>query len=217
VIGWFRAHRGAYLGHHLGFALIAMVNYGWAAWVPSFLIRAHGWTGRHAGLIYGLWTATFGVAGVVLGGALGDWFLRRGHLDAKLRVGLIGVGGQVLAALLFLFAPTAAMDWALIPGTFFASFGFGAAAAAVQEITPVTMRAQASATYLFTVSLIGLGLGPLFVATLTEHVFRSDLAIGRSLLVVSLTGLALAAIALARGMAPFRAAARAVPEWRPEA
>src|SRR5262249_46059842 len=130
------AHRRAFLGHNLGFASIAMVNYGWAAWVPSFLGRIHGWSIGRVGFVYGLWTATFGVAGVIVGGVLGDALGRRGHLDGKLRVGLVGIGGQVLAGLLFLFAPTGAMEWALIPSTFFASFGFGAAAAAIQEISP---------------------------------------------------------------------------------
>ncbi len=213
---YFLAHRRAYLGHHLGFALIAMVNYSWAAWVPSFLVRLHGWTTARVGFIYGLWTATFGVAGVVLGGVLGDFLRRRGYLDAKLRVGLIGVAGQVLAGLLFLFAPTGIMAGALIPSTFFASFGFGAAAAGVQEITPVPMRAQASALYLFFVSLIGLGLGPSFVAWLTDHVFHDDRAVGRAMVLVTLIGLGLAATALASGLRAFRETAAVVDRWQPE-
>jgi MFS family permease len=193
-----------------------MVNYSWAAWVPSFLVRLHGWTPARVGFIYGLWTATFGVAGVVLGGILGDALRRKGYLDAKLRVGLLGVAGQLAAGLLFLLAPTAGMTWALIPSTFFASFGFGAAAAGVQEITPVPMRAQASALYLFFVSLIGLGIGPSFVAWFTDHVFYDDRAVGRAILVVTMIGLAFAATMLASGLRPFREAAAGVERWQPE-
>jgi MFS family permease len=213
---YFLTHWRAYLGHHLGFGLIAMVNYSWAAWVPSFLVRLHGWTTARVGLIYGLWTATFGVAGVVLGGMLGDALRRRGHLDAKLRVGLVGVAGQVVAGLLFLFAPTDGMTWALIPSTFFASFGFGAAAAGVQEITPVPMRAQASALYLFFVSLIGLGAGPSFVAWFTDHVWHDDRAVGHAMVAVTLIGLTLAAATLASGLRGFREAAAGAERWQPE-
>jgi len=217
VAAYVRQHAGAFLGHNLGFAFIAMVNYGWAFWVPTFLIRNHGWTPQHAGLIYGLWTATFGVAGVVVGGYLGDVIARRGYADAKLRIGLIGVAGELASGFLFLFAPTGGMELALIPSTFFASFGFGAAAAAIQEVTPVPMRAQVSALYLFTVNLVGLGIGSTFVAALTDYVFKSDAAIRESLLVVTVVGLVLAALVFLLALSPFRRAAAAAQTWRPDA
>jgi hypothetical protein len=43
------------------------------------------------------------------------------------------------------------------------------APAAVTQLMPNTMRAQASALYLFVINLIGLGLGPTIVALLTEE------------------------------------------------
>lgn len=216
IVRYVRRHRRAFLSHNVGYALIAMVNYGWAFWVPSFLIRVHGWTPQHTGLVYGLWTATFGVAGVVAGGYLGDVLIRRGHLDAKLRVGILGATVQVFTALLYLYAPTPYMEVALIPSTFFASFGFGAAAAGVQEISPVPMRAQTSALYLFVVNLLGLGIGPTLVASFTDYVYGDPLAVGRSLLWVSLAGLVGAAVTFRFGLAAFREAARACMAWRPE-
>jgi len=216
VVGYVKRHAKAFLSHNVGFALIAMVNYGWAFWVPTFLIRTHGWTPQHAGYVYGLWTATFGVAGVVTGGYLGDVLARRGHGDAKLRVGLTGAVAQIGATLLFLYAPTRFMEVALIPSTFVASFGFGAAAAGVQEISPVPMRAQTSALYLFIVNLVGLGIGPSFVASLTDYVFHDELLIGRSILVVSMIGLVGAIVVFVNGLPAFRAAARASPAWQPE-
>lgn len=216
VLRYVRRHARAFAGHNLGFGFVAMVNFGWAYWVPTWLQRVHGWTPQHVGLVYGFWTATFGVAGVVVGGWLGDRLASRGHPDAKIRVGLIGICGQVLAGLLFLFAPTASMEWALIPSTFFASFGFGAAAAAIQEISPVPMRGQISAIYLFVINLVGQTLGPFFVAGLTDFVFRDDMLVGRSLLVVTLGGLGLAGLAFGLALAPFRRAAEAMPAWRPD-
>jgi MFS family permease len=216
VIGYVRRHAGAFLGHNLGFAFIALVNYAWAYWVPTWFQRIHGFTVQHVGLVYGLWTATFGVAGVVVGGWLGDRIARRGYIDAKLRIGLIGITGELLAGLLFLFAPTAIVDWAIIPSTFFASFGFGAAAAAIQEISPPPMRAQTSAIYLFIINLIGGALGPFAVATLTDRVFQDDMMIGQSILWVTVVGLGIAALIFLAALKPFRRAALAVKEWRPE-
>ena len=207
VVRYVKLHRGAFLGHNLGFAFIAMVNYGWAYWVPTWLQRVHGWTPQHVGLYYGLWTATFGVMGVVVGGWLGDRIARSGYLDAKIRIGLIGLTGELLTGFLFLLAPTGAMEWALIPSTFFASFGFGAAAAGIQEISPIPMRAQTSALYLLVINLIGLTLGPFFVAGLTDYAFQDELRIGSSLLVVTVVGLTAAAVTFLFTLKPFRAAA----------
>lgn len=215
VGGYVRRHAGAFLGHNLGFAFIALVNYAWAYWVPTWLQRVHGLSIQHVGLVYGLWTATFGVAGVVVGGWLGDRLVRRGYPDAKIRVGLIGIGGELVSGLLFLFAPTDVVMWAIIPSTFFASFGFGAAAAAIQEISPVPMRAQTSAIYLFSINLIGQTLGPFAVASLTDGVFQDDMLIGQSILWVTVVGLVMAAGIFLATLKPFRAAALAVREWRP--
>ena len=216
VVRYIKRHRRAFLGHNLGFAFIALVNYGWAYWVPTWLQRVHGWTPQHVGLYYGLWTATFGVMGVVVGGWLGDRMARAGRPDAKIRIGLIGLTGELLAGFLFLFAPTSAMEWALIPSTFFASFGFGAAAAAIQEISPVPMRAQTSALYLFVINLVGQTLGPFFVAGLTDYVFQDEMRIGSSLLVVTVGGLAAAAVCFLSTLKPFRLAVVARKTWQPE-
>ncbi|MGE0439574.1 MAG: spinster family MFS transporter [Gemmatimonadales bacterium] len=216
VVAYVRRHLGAFAGHNFGFAAIALVNYSWAYWVPTWLQRIHGWTPRQVGLTYGLWTATFGVAGVVIGGLLGDWLARRGYADAKIRIGLIGITGELASAFLFLFAPTSIVSWALIPSTFFASFGFGAAAAAIQEISPVPMRAQTSAVYLLVVNLIGQTFGPLLVAALTDYVFGDDMLIGRSILVVTVAGLVVAAVTFFLTLAPFRRAAAGVEAWRAE-
>jgi len=208
-------HRRAFASHNLGFAMISMVNYGWAFWVPSFLIRTHGWSAQQAGYIYGLWTATFGVAGVVVGGYLGDLLVRRGRADAKLIVGMVGATLQIGSTWLYLFAPTPYLAAALIPSTFFASFGFGAAAAGIQEISPVSMRAQTSALYLFSVNIIGLGAGPTLVAALTDFVFQDEAAIGSSLLVVSMVGLIASIAIFQAGRGAYRSAAYDGATWRP--
>ena len=46
------------------------------------------------------------------------------------------------------------------------SMPFGVAPAAIQQMMPNTMRAQATALYLFVINLVGIGLGPTIVAAL---------------------------------------------------
>ena len=104
-----------------------------------------------------------------------------------------------------------------MPYNFFASFAFGAAVAAVQEITPNRMRAQVGAVFVSATTLIGLGLGPSIVGLLTDRVFGSDAAVRYSLLTVTILGLSAAAGLLGAGLAPYRrsVARRRTTYWSP--
>ncbi len=214
VASYVAANRRTFACTTLGIALFALANYGTAAWLPTFFVRTHGWTAGRAGITLGLLTATIGVAGIVCGGRLADHLTRRGRTDAKLRVCVLAAAAQLPLAAWYTLAPTGEMaTWALAPFNFFAAFPFGAAAAAVQEIVPNRMRAQASALYLFVGNLVGLGIGPTAVALVTDRVFGDDARLGASLLVVSLAAYGLSLVLLATGLAPFRESVRFRERW----
>jgi MFS family permease len=96
---------------------------------------------------------------------------------------------------------------------FFMSMPFGVGPAAIQQMMPNTMRAQATALYLFVINLIGLGLGPTLVAILTEDVFRDKNAVHYSLLVVGVISYVSAAILLWLGLKPYRGSLEYLKEW----
>jgi MFS family permease len=203
---YLRDHARAFGFLTLGTACISMVNYGTAAWLPTFLIRTYGWTAGRAGTTLGALTATVGVAGVVVGGRYADRLLAAGRVDAKVHVVLVGAVGNIVCGVLYTLAPND--GWAiaaLVPFNFFAAFPFGASAAAVQELVPPRMRAQASAIYLLGLNLIGLGLGPTAVALLTDYVFGADRLLRYSLLVLTAAGLGGAALLLGACREPYRA------------
>lgn len=201
-----KSNTSTLLYHHFGFALIALGSYGSSAWIPSYFVRVHGWSMAHTGLVYGSIVTVFGTLGIVAGGQFADRLIRRGVGDATLRVGLWGALAGIPCTALFLLAATPDLAAALlVPCVFCFSLPFGVAPAAVQEIVPPTMRAQASAVYLFVVNLIGLGLGPTLVAVVTDYVFKDDKAVGQSLLLVTMTALTAAAVLLRLGLTPYRA------------
>ena len=214
VLGHLRANRRAFLCHNLGYALFAMVNFATAAWLPTNLIRTYGWSAARAGLTLGLLTVTVGVVGVVVGGRVADAMLARGRTDAKLRVGIVAALGNLVCGTAYTLAPTAALAVAaLVPYNFFASFAFGAAVAAVQEITPNRMRAQVGALFVSAMTLVGLGLGPSLVGLLTDRVIGTDAGVRYSLLIVTIIGLGAAASLLGAGLAPYRRSVARRSEW----
>ena len=215
VWAYLRANRRTFLCHNVGYALFALVNFATAGWLPTNLVRTYGWSAAQAGLVLGTLTVTVGVLGVVVGGRLADAMLERGRTDAKLRVGVIAAVANIGFGVAYTLAPTAPLAVAaLVPYNFFASFAFGAAVAAIQEVTPNRMRAQVAAIYASTITLVGLGLGPSIIGLLTDRVFGTDSAVRYSLLVVTVVGLASAAAVLAAGLAPYRRSVEYRASWR---
>lgn len=79
--------------------------------------------------------------------------------------------------------------------------------AMIQGLVELRMRATAAAILLFVANMVGLGLGPLLVGVLNDHVFAQPYgahAIRHSLLVVGMLG--------GLGCALFWAASRRLPE-----
>jgi hypothetical protein len=174
-----------------------------------------------SGIALGWIMTTAGTLGIVFGGWLADRLAARGRRDATMRVGLIAALAWIPAGVLYplvsdrtvaaghlggFFSIVDGKSLALtlmVPALFTSGMPWGAAAAAVQEMTPSPMRAQATAVYLFVINLIGLGVGPSAVAYLTDYVFRDDAAVRYSLVWVSLAAHVAGAGLLWAGLRPF--------------
>lgn len=208
--GHMRRHWQTYASHLAGFALVGLVFNATIAWMPSYLIRVFGQAPAQAGFAVGAALLVFGTVGVLAGGWLTDRLGARGHLDAAMRVGLLSAVCTLPFAATATVVPSLALGLALFCGlVFFTSMPFGAAAAAIQFVTPARMRATASSLYLCVLNLVGLGAGPTLVALFTDFVFESDAAVGRSLAITSAIA-TLPAIALFWwGLPHFRRAAAA--------
>lgn len=217
VAGYLKANRRTVLYHNFGFACLAFAAYGGASWIPTFFIRTYGWSASEVGILYGSVVAVAGSLGIITGGRLSDLLHRRGYADAPLRVGILSALLTLPLSLAFL-AGSGELALAVIAlHVFTIAMPFGVGPAAIQEIMPNSMRGQASAIYLFVITLIGLGVGPTAVALVTDFVFADDMALRYSLLIV--TGIALigAIILLGMGLKPYRASLERLHQWRPEA
>jgi MFS family permease len=200
-----RGNKGVFGALSLGFALSATVNYGIAAWLPTFLVRTYGWPIARAGIVQGSLTMTVGVLGAVAGGRVADWLVRRGLSDGPLRVGIIGAVGMLVFAGVYPLMPTAALAVLLLaPVNFFAAFPWGAAYTAAAETMPSALRAQGTALYVLVINLVSGTIGATAVALVTDRVFGDDLALRYSLSIVSAAGMLLAALLLATGLEPYR-------------
>lgn len=216
LLSFLRARRAALATHFGGMSLVALVMYGAMAWIPQMLHRSYGMPVSEAGLWFGAATAGGGACGLLLGGWLGDRLYARGFKDAHLRV--IRLNALILLPLFvgMGLAPSrnvalALMVLAMLLGTIHG----GVAGAALQLVSPPSVRARVVALYFLVANLIGLGLGPTAIAFVTEAVFRREAALGQGLALVTGIALPLSAVILTFGMKPFaravEAAEKAVP------
>jgi predicted MFS family arabinose efflux permease len=166
-----------------GMSFAAFVTYSQNAFVASFFLRVYstdlagltqnrgavGYIGIALGLILGLG----GAAGLLLGGCLGDR-LGRGNTRGYLTV---ASSACVLAAPVFLCVfgiHSLSLAFALlVPATILSNVWAGPAYAVLQSMAHERSRATAAAIAVLFLTLFGLGLGPLSVGALSDHLARS--------------------------------------------
>jgi MFS family permease len=205
VIAWLRRHSRAFWTFGIGVAIYATVNFGTAFWFPAFFERSHGWSSGKIGLIMGGATLIFGVVGVIAGGRMADWLKERGRRDGNLIVLVISAIVSILAGLpLYLTSSEPVLIASLIVTNIVAASPFGAAAAAMQEMSPSTMRGQAAALLGLLLNFVGLSLGPTAVGLLNDKVFREPAKVALSLLVMTVVGRSIAAVSVAAGLSAHR-------------
>jgi MFS family permease len=175
VIRFLSDNRRTYGPMFLGLALNVVLHFGNQAWVPTFFTRTYGWSAAQAGLVQGLALLATAPFGLMAGSALSEWFTKKGYADANLRVTFVGIAASTPAGILFPLMPTPQLAMAMVALQFFLAMLLpGPQNAALQIITPNQMRGQVTALFLFVFNVVGFGLGPTFVALLTDYVFRDE-------------------------------------------
>ncbi|MGH8211242.1 MAG: spinster family MFS transporter [Steroidobacteraceae bacterium] len=212
VARYFFKNKGALICHMVGFGLIAATSY--TVWGPSIFMRNYGWSAAQTGVVYGLETSIVGILGVLAGGFSADWLAKRGYRDANMRVGLIATLAWFPTGVLFPLMPTA--GWAvvlLIPTYFFSGAPWGAAAAALQQLMPNSMRGQATGVYRLLLYFISGGIGPTLIAVTTDYLFHDDHALKYSLVIVGSLAHLASAVLLWKGLKYFRDSLDRMTTW----
>lgn len=142
---------------------------GWAlmVWSASFLIRVHGMDSSEAGAWIGMALGVGGVAGTLLGGLTAQHLARH---DARWLMWIPGLTNLLMLpfALLFLTLPSGVAPMMYFGIAFFGPAMIGPVMAVTQDLAKVGMRAVAAALVAMAFNLVGTGLGPLAVGTLSD-------------------------------------------------
>ncbi len=169
--------------------LAAVMGYAIGTWNPSFLIRSHGLSMQHAGLLIGLGGGLTATVGTLLCGALTDRMVAR---DPGWQLGIPLIACLVsvplgLAFYLWPVEPVFELGGLVVPQAylFYLAFSFTATwwsvpcFGAISHLFPATRLAQATAIFVMAMTLFGVGLGPIVVGSLSD---LFDAALGQEAL-----------------------------------
>lgn len=217
VLEFLRSRRLAIGTHVIGVSIFIMVVFGINIWGPTYLIRTFDFDRGQAGWVFGIIMMVFGTAGLLIGGLVADKWYARGRKDAYTRVILLSAVCMLPAVISLGFASN--MVWGIVAltiATFFSAFQGGIAGGVLQLMTPNQMRGQVAALYFLVANLIGLGLGPTVVASMTDFVFQDDAAIAKSLALTAAIFCPLAMAIMWFGLKHVRAAIELADSWTKE-
>lgn len=152
-----------------GAASSSMCGYGIAFWMPSYIIRSMGLTLAQTSMYYSAMYFIGGMAGIWLGGWLGDRFgsrNRAAYAIAPAVCNFIAVPCFVLAM------NTSSLTWAFL--IFIIPTGLnlawlGPVITAVQHLAPANMRTTTSALFLLINNLLGIAVGLWFFGYMSDQ------------------------------------------------
>ena len=182
---WFAKRWRFYIVFCGAMSCLVLYSYSLTAWTPSFFIRTHDWTSLEVSRYYGLVVLIFGPTGILFGGWWASRRARRGDIVANVRVAVVCFALLVVpaGAMTLLDDPNHTLVLMAVV-KFVSGLPLGIAVAAMHEVTPNRLRAQAVGLYMFTINLIGLGFGPTAVALLTDYLFGDPQMLRYSMAIV---------------------------------
>ncbi len=187
-----------------GFAMITLASYASAVWTPAFFIRGFGWTPAQIGLWVGLGYLILGPAGALAAGRWCDALTARGVADAPLRVAAWSalLSGLFSAASPMMPSAESALVLLLLSVPL-GTMAFPMAGTAIALVTANELRGQVSGLYLLVINAVGLGIGPMLVGALSDHVFTGGDGVRYGLALVNLVTAPLAFWLIRRACAPY--------------
>lgn len=151
-----------------GSALVSFAIFGFNLWMVDFLVRTHELSYAQLTVPLALGIGVGGAIGTVAGGAICDKWVRKDFSYYFSFLALV----HTLSVPLYVFALWTSSSTLCFIVLFFVfmlhSSVAGPCYALVQNLSPLKMRAFAAAFYLFVLSAIGQGFGPVYIGGMSD-------------------------------------------------
>ncbi len=152
----------------LASGLTAFCSYGIGNFLPSFLIRSHGFETTQVGISLAITSGLGGIIGTFAGGYFAD---KLGLKDIRWYLWVPAIpaifGPVLIASAMFMESSTQALT-SLFVATVFGALYLGPVIAITHTLVSPNMRAMSSAILFLVLNLIGLGCGPVAVGLISD-------------------------------------------------
>lgn len=186
--------------------LSAFCSYGIGNFLPSFLIRSHGFETTQVGISLAITSGLGGIVGTYAGGYFAD---KLGLKDIRWYLWVPAIpaifGPVLIASAMFMDNSTYALT-CLFVATVFGALYLGPVIAITHTLVSPNMRAMSSAILFLILNLIGLGCGPVAVGLMSDALTPS---LGIDALRYSIAGVSFVGLL---AMISFYRAAKYLPE-----
>lgn len=205
---WIALFAMLFVASALGQAILLGVS----SWLPTLLVRNFGFEAGKAGIMFGLIGVTAALAGLAAAPRIAGYFRDRGQPQA---LPLICAGAILLGALPLLASLAATSATALLVmlavGYFFLVPSGTYAIFAINWTVPPRATGLFAAAYTFINSIVAVGLGPLVVAMVSDHL-GGDRNLSSGMVVLILGAGSVAVAILLAAYRPFATLCRAIED-----
>lgn len=198
----------------LGYLCLATQGWSLFSWLVEYFVRNHGWSRTEIGLSYGSIALTLGIAGSVAGGLFASRMIRRGTLDATLRVVLYSTIALFPLAAFLTIVPNPYLALAmLVPVTFCMAMPPGLIIATLQTVSPNELRGQMVAFYLIAVNFLSYSFAPSLPAVISDFVFETEQGLGQAISLLAVFNYSIAIVCIGLSLRYFRDAIAKAKVW----
>ena len=198
----------------LGYLCLATQGWSLFSWLVEYFVRNHGWSRTEIGLSYGSIALTLGIAGSVAGGLFASRMIRRGTLDATLRVVLYSTIALFPLAAFLTIVPNPYLALAmLVPVTFCMAMPPGLIIATLQTVSPNELRGQMVAFYLIAVNFLSYSFAPSLPAVISDFVFETEQGLGQAISLLAVINYSIAIVCIGLSLRYFRDAVAKAKVW----
>jgi MFS family permease len=198
----------------LGYLCLATQGWSLFSWLVEYFVRNHGWCRTEIGLSYGSIALTLGIAGSVAGGLFASRMIRRGTLDATLRVVLYSTIALFPLAAFLTIVPNPYLALAmLVPVTFCMAMPPGLIIATLQTVSPNELRGQMVAFYLIAVNFLSYSFAPSLPAVISDFVFETEQGLGQAISLLAVINYSIAIVCIGLSLRYFRDAIAKAKVW----
>ena len=159
----------------LGVTITGLVGYAVLAWGIEILVRVHEIPKAVAGKYFALFNIIFGIGGSLGAGLIASSLIKKGILNAHLRLAAFMVILIWLSLIPFTIGSSITLSLAGLAGMIlFMSCGPGLYGSAIQNASPDQLRGRTASFYFISANVVGFALGPFSLGFLNDYIFNAE-------------------------------------------